>query len=895
MLDRVERDVAGKPGRLFRGEAPFRSPPDVALDHNGPTLPFTRLPEDFAERSIGRAVRGRASGSPDQVAVSDGERHLTNAELTATVDRLVARLQAETDAAGLVGILLPAGVHYPAAMLACLLASRTYVAMDLHYPVARNEAILRDLSVGAVIVEGPPDFGEMVMPPGIAVIDIGATMHTAAAPTGELVDAGAPALVLFTSGSTGRPKGVVNSRRALLQRVLQQVNACHIRPDDVILCCVSPGTIAGTREILTALLVGARLVVADPERLGLRGLRMLLRRERATLCYLVSSLARALLSAGRDATDFASLRVVRIGGERVLWHDVDLLYAALPPGALVQVAYSSSETTGSQWFVPRVSRRQSANVPSGYMLPGIDFVVVDDEGAGVAPGEIGELVVCSRYVACGHWIDGIFVPLRPEAGGTARIFATGDLVRLTAEGMIEVVGRKDRQVKINGRRIEPAELELVMRAVPGVCDAVVLVGAEGAGNELVGFVAKEAASPPALEARVRAAVRASLPAILHPARLHVLDGLPHLPGGKVDRLRLERIDADRVAERTDDEVEGASRALVAVTTAWIAVLGRKRLGSDLKWDEAGGDSLRLLRLVFEIERTLGRVVPLERLRSTMTAREMVAAIDADAVSVPGDAARPTAFLLPGLTGDSPALAALRADLTPSVDVILIEHVPWRHMLREGASIGRLAEAALDKIRAHAPGAPVNLIGYSLGGAIASEVAARLIADGREVGRFLILDTVVDPLAGRTSGLSLSRLRRIAKALRTREDSLVRMVAQACAQLLSASAFRPLLAIAAPRSYPFLPSALRFMGEMEMCEAIQRQAFRRWVNDRAVPRLPITMTLLRSAEPRDASVDLGWLRHVEHMTAIDVGGTHRGMLREPHRGRLCRNVAETFGR
>ena len=130
--------------------------------------------------------------------------------------------------------------------------------------------------------------------------------------------------------------------------------------------------------------------------MGLTGLRTALRRERATICYLVSSLVRALMPAGRDAADFASLRVVRIGGERILWPDVDLLHAALPPGSLVQIAYSSSETTGSQWFVPRERQRRSANVPSGYMLPGIAFALVDDEGAGVGPGEIGELVVRGR-------------------------------------------------------------------------------------------------------------------------------------------------------------------------------------------------------------------------------------------------------------------------------------------------------------------------------------------------------------------------------------------------------------------------------------------------------------------------------------------------------------------
>ena len=256
------------------------------------------------------------------------------------------------------------------------------------------------------------------LPQEIQWIDVAAGVSathswTPAPQLSDVVPVDAPAIVLYTSGSTGRPKGIVNSQRSLLQRVQQYVDSCHINAEDVILPLTGPATIAGCREMFAALLTGATLHLVDVEAVGLRAVRSRMRTEGATITYVVPTLLRALMAA-EAADTFNSLRVVRIGGEKVAWTDIALLRKVVSNTCLVQVGYSSTESTGSQWFVPRSLPEYGASVPAGWLLPGIAFAIVSDEGRPVEPGESGELLIKSPHVLLGHWEDGAVVPAQAD-------------------------------------------------------------------------------------------------------------------------------------------------------------------------------------------------------------------------------------------------------------------------------------------------------------------------------------------------------------------------------------------------------------------------------------------------------------------------------------------------
>jgi non-ribosomal peptide synthetase component F len=252
----------------------------------------------------------------------------------------------------------------------------------------------------------------------------------------------------------------------------------------------SPCTVAGVRESFAALLTGATLHLLDPQRAGLNGIRRAIRESAITICYAVPALLRSLLAPDEDPADLSSLRVVRLGGDRILLSDVQLLREALPR-CLVQIAYSSTETTGTQWFVPPDFETDAPSMPVGYVLPGIAYAIIGDDGTPVPQGEIGELVVRSRYVALGLWEGGRCVPRvqRPASQHPGEwIFPTGDLVSLAPNGLLSMFGRKDRQVKIRGQRVEPAELEAALRRAPNVADATVIARRMEGDAVLVAFV-----------------------------------------------------------------------------------------------------------------------------------------------------------------------------------------------------------------------------------------------------------------------------------------------------------------------------------------------------------------------------------------------------------------------
>jgi acyl-coenzyme A synthetase/AMP-(fatty) acid ligase len=376
-------------------------------------------------------------------------------------------------------------------------------------------------------------------------------------------------------------KGIVNNQRSLLQRVLQHVQASHANSEDVFLLLSSLCTIAGTREALTALLTGSRLVIIDPEMAGLRAIRKTIHDQGISILYAVPALISAVIDAATTEDDFRSLRIVRLGGDRVLWSDIAAVRRVVSPGCHIQIGYSSTETTGTQWFVPSRFPESSPVAPVGYVLPGIDFAIVDDGDSPVASGEVGELVIRSRYVALGQWHKGrcacgaITVdPGNPEL----RIFRTGDLIRKREDGLMEVMGRKDRQIKIHGKRVEPAELEATLRCSAEVSDAAVIARRSDEQTCLVAFVAPMPGASPCLLSNLGAAIRAGLPAPLHPARLHLLQSIPRLPSAKLDIQALLEAD-DKLKNLRDgpsrlpDPGDSSAEIRAIVERIWGKLLG----------------------------------------------------------------------------------------------------------------------------------------------------------------------------------------------------------------------------------------------------------------------------------------------------------------------------------
>jgi acyl-CoA synthetase (AMP-forming)/AMP-acid ligase II/thioesterase domain-containing protein len=853
--------------------------PEMPLDLQGPIgRPFERMGADFAGAPAIEHLRAVARKFADKIAVSDGIYQFTYAEFLARVLRLAQAIAAMTSEGEAVGSFLGISMWQPIAMLACMAAGRLLVPLNTRDPARRQADIAAAARISVLIGEGETGAAEWIESGNLRWIDIETiSEQTVASPLLPPVSVDAPALVLYTSGSTGQPKGVVNSQRSLLQRVQQYVDACHTDATDVFMPLSGPTTIAGCREQLSALLTGARLHIVDVEALGLRGLRRQMRSQRVTITYIVPTLLRALAN-GSEPGDFESLRIVRIGGEKVLWTDIALVRKVVQPGCFIQVSYLSTETTGTQWFIPDDCEQQDVTVPVGYLLPGISFAVLDEDGKSVPIGDVGELVIKSRYVLLGYWDNGQLSRVPPDADDPlSRVFPTGDLVTIDARGLMRVVGRKGRQLKINGRRVEPAELETVLRKTPYVRDAVTIVTD---ANELVAFASSCDPARSTFTTDIRNVVRQTLPSALHPTRLHEIAEIPRTAGGKVDVARLKVLDLENRRSSPAPQLPAMKEMVEAkevVQQVWTSILGTADAAG--RWDEAGGDSLKLLRCVMDLEELTGEELNMQAFTVDMSAADMVDVLVVEARPEwrQRDAELlPLLVMLPGSMGYGPSLAAFGAQLSKVARVIPIRYPDLTATLAGCGSVDHMATLAMEQIKAAQPRGDIRLIGYSLGGGVAFELASRLIAEGRSVKFLGILDTNIGPHQYSNYREALSRtLQRIRSHRVTVYRMLCRVISKCVVRLKWQVPFCRLLE---SQIWTHLPGT-RFILRLELEEILRMQAFDRW-RAASKTRLPITGTVF-ACNRRSSQKHLGWDSVFAQLDVIPIAGGHLDLVVEPH--------------
>ena len=544
------------------------------LDWNGPVdRPFTLVRDEDLQQPIVEHFERLARRQRGRIAVRDANTALTFGELWDAVSGLAETLGAETKPGDLIGILLPACPMFPVAMLACLASGRPFVALDIHNPPDWLEHVLQDTRPALIITleecfrrgERSVERRVEARMPTLRVIRLTGLPrpgHRGWRPTTMGMDE--PACVLFTSGSTGRPKSIVNSQRNLLQRVAQSINAAHINTADRLLTLASPSTIVGVRDVLTALLAGASVRLLDPQGIGVREMLTVIRAEASTILFAFPALLRSIVAA-RDGHAAPSLRLVRVGGDTTVWGDIETLRTWLRPEAAIQLVYAATEAPMMQWFVDDTCRREDARIPIGYPLPGNRLALIDGEGRATPPGEVGELVVASPYVSLGRWIEGGLADDNVETGGEygCRMFRTGDLVRQRPDGLLERIGRKDRQVKIRGSRVDLDGVEAMLRGHAFVRDVAAMARPGPGGTlTLVAYVRARDGAPSGLIDELKELMRAA-PLPMLPARFYLEPSIPRLPSSKLDIRALARLDEAHVRRERGESIDEAA-ALTAV-------------------------------------------------------------------------------------------------------------------------------------------------------------------------------------------------------------------------------------------------------------------------------------------------------------------------------------------
>jgi amino acid adenylation domain-containing protein/non-ribosomal peptide synthase protein (TIGR01720 family) len=559
----------------------------------GPIVPMARR---FAEA---------AARFPQALALVDGERSLSYGQLRERVVSLAARLrQRGVGPEVRVGLALPRSMELIVAMLGVFEAGGAYVPIDPRYPAERIALLVRDAAVRVLVCETDALEGA---PANVHVLAIDAETHEPGPPAElallpELEQlAERAAYVLYTSGSTGTPKGVVISQRALSRFLDTAIVAYGITPADRVLQFAAASFDASVEEIFPCLAVGATLVLRSEEmiaspreflaacaRLGITWMEL------PTMYWhrVVPTLA-----LGERVPE--CLRMIIVGGEAAL---PEPLRAWRADGSARRVqllnTYGPAEATVTATSADLLieHERDAWAVSIGRALDNTLVYVLDPFGQRVPVGVTGELYLGGESLARGYLDRPAltaerFVPNPFATQPGQRLYRTGDRVRFRRDGELEFIGRVDHQVKLNGFRIEPGEIEARLLERPGVSEALVLPWEDASGRRrLVAYVA---AQPGVRAEDLRRALKERMPDFMVPGSFVLLPELPHTSHGKIDRRALPAPELERSGVRRGAET-AAEHTLVAI---WSELLGGIDVGVNDNFFELGGDSILGLSVV----------------------------------------------------------------------------------------------------------------------------------------------------------------------------------------------------------------------------------------------------------------------------------------------------------
>jgi amino acid adenylation domain-containing protein len=535
----------------------------VSVDQDGPTtVPFEPLGWDALDRPVFEHVTAIADRQPEAVALRDGARALSYGALCRRVRGLAGRIIEATPRDAAVAVLLPDGLDAAVAMLACFAAPRVCLMISTDLPQQRIAAIIESGGAAAVVVQAGADVATLPRGVRLIIVDerdddaiqIAAGRVGAGSPGFDVPDPDEPALTIYTSGSTGQPKGIVRSHRQVAYLGWKKLHRFHLHPGDRVLAPYTLTTGGGLVGFMMTLMAGACFYPVNVPRSGARAVLELARRERITLLTGTPSLLRVLFGLDGAAAAFGQLRALYTTGETLLRADIDAWRRILPARCHVAYVYGMSEAAPlAEWFLPRELPEVRARLPIGYLNADHEYAISNDQGQPVAPGEAGELWVRGRLLSLGEWDAGHCVPgrlLADPADPASAVLRTGDVVRLRPDGLLEFIGRTDTQVKIRGNRVEPAEIEDVLRRATDVADVAVLAHRAGEQTVLVAFVmCTAAADEDSLRERLTQRLHAALPSYMHPSRVVFIDRLPRTRNGKLDAEALLAHDQARPLSR----------------------------------------------------------------------------------------------------------------------------------------------------------------------------------------------------------------------------------------------------------------------------------------------------------------------------------------------------------
>ncbi|MDQ0457780.1 non-ribosomal peptide synthetase [Rhizobium paknamense] len=536
--------------------------------------------------------RHHVAGRGSDVALVHNGQTFTYGTLEARINRLAASMMERglkpQDVVAVSVTRSPVTLIAPLAIWKC---GAIFLPLDPTHPETRRDGLMREAGARLLIADAPLSDNTIAT---VLTSEILAGDGTEHPDSGHRPAPLETAYIGFTSGSTGRPKAVCISHLALQGRTVWAPAVFPGGKGGKRLAKTAPTAIDAIAEVCEAIVTGEALVLAtDAEARDAVALAGLLKTHGIGHMMAVPGLIEAAAIAAPDSLSQAD-RIISTG-EPLLPGTATAVYRAAA-GVPLHNSYGCTETTGDVAFGPvSVADVEQGTAPIGTPLPGSRCHILGADLQPMPPGALGELYVESPQLTTGYLNQTGLTASRFIAnpfGEGSRLYRTGDLARWRQDGRLELAGRADDQVNIRGHRVEPGEVVKHLLSLPAVREAAVVARTAGSSTELIAYVSGDGLGE-ADGVSLRETLAQSLPGPLVPAEVVVLAALPRLPGGKIDKQRLQK---EYGAKDQGAKIATAKRAPASeqerVLTALLGeLLRRDDIGPEDNFFALGGDSL----------------------------------------------------------------------------------------------------------------------------------------------------------------------------------------------------------------------------------------------------------------------------------------------------------------
>lgn len=738
---------------------------DLLFAFNDTACPYDKT------KSVVCLFEKQVAQNPNNIAVFDTDHSVSYADVNRKANQLAKHLIAcGVQPRDNVALLVTRNADMIVGMFAILKAGAAYVPVTPDTPVDRQKYILTQSGVSCILSNVDHALADVTA----STIDMRMVQY--AMYSGDnprvAIDPHQLAYTIYTSGSTGVPKGVMVEHHSVVNLVSWVNEEYNVNADDRLLMVTSMGFDLSVYDIFGMLAAGGAIVMAQKEDIpNVVKMAELLTKYGVTFWDSVPSTMEFLVNkfaATNKGYRQTSLRLVFLSGD---WIPVNLpgkVKDCFPNAKVISLGGATEGTVWSNYFPVEEVKPEWRSIPYGRPIANSAFYILNDQLQPVPQGVVGELYIGGVGVAKGYAGDArktahsfVTDPFNEQWGG--KMYRTGDLGRMLPGNIMEFVGRKDSQVKLRGHRVELGEIESVVRQCPGVANASVLLSQDK--QQLQCYLV------PGLyydRDAVIACVANKLPDYMMPGKWTEIEHMPLTINGKTDTAALLSLDDDGqlrrefVAPRNDTERK--------MTEVWQQVLNVDSIGVHDNFFDLGGQSLVAVELITELEKRIGKQLPVNILYHCPTIAQIYAYLEKateekqwkSLFAVKATGTKMPFYIVPGDGLSLSSFQNLSAHVDDDQPVYSLRPIGLNGVDEPLENIAEIAQHYVSEVIDHNPEGPYAVGGYSFGGYVAIEMRNQLLQMGKEVKLLAIFDTDAAKLKYKKTGLSVKIKRQVPK-------------------------------------------------------------------------------------------------------------------------------------